>query len=150
MVTTIRITGLKEVEDFIIKIPKKIESAIFTEGSTFMNDMYKNMKMMAPVNTGFLKDQLSLSIKGKTITIDTGEAYYAVAQELGFPAHIIPIAYLEQHQMFPNIPGMYVKNTKSFANVKKNTPFIMPAFELAVQQLNSKLNQAMNIAFNNV
>jgi hypothetical protein len=149
LVTTIRITGLKEVEDMIIKLPSKIESGIYNEGKQFMNDMLKNMKMMAPVATGFLKDQLNMTIQGKTITIDTGEAYYAVAQEFGFPAHIIPMAYLDQHYEFPNLPGMFTKNTGGFVNVKKNTPFMMPAFEMALTQLNSRLGRALTTVFHN-
>jgi len=148
MVTTIRITGANEFINFAIKLTNNMEKAIFKEGSKFMNDMYKNMKMMAPVDTGFLKDQLNISIKGKTITIDTGEAYYAIDQELGFAPHIIPMAYMDQHRESPNMPGIYVKNTKSFVNVKKNTPFIFPAFELAIRQLDPRFDKALNSVIN--
>ena len=146
--SVIRINGIKDVGNYVVKLPKKEKDAIWNESKSFMDDMYNNIQLMAPHATGFLKSQISIKIWGpERIIIDFGDAYYAEAQDEGFPAHIIPIEYIEQHMGNPGMsPGIEVKNPFGFAKVGKNTPFITPAFEMALNQLNSRFSNALSKA----
>jgi len=146
MVTiNISIRGDKEVNAYLAKLPVKVRKEVFSECSSFMKDMYQNMVLRAPDYTGFLKSQLNLNNDGKSkITIDTGDAYYAIYQEIGFQPHIIPLKYISQHRLSPATSG--VETTGPFITVSKNTPFIGPAFEKTMAQINSRLDAALTRA----
>jgi len=141
----ITIKGDKEAMAYLAELPKKVAKVVFSESSDFMKDVYSNILVMVPRDTGFLASQINITNDGsKTITIDTGDAYYGIFQELGFTGHTIPVGYIGQHQLSPNTPGAYT--LPPFAYVSKNTPFIEPAFNAAISQLNPRLDMALTRA----
>lgn len=137
----IMIKGLERVQRLISKLPKEINLEINKKSSEFMAFVQKSAKLRAPRNTGFLADQIRVFKKGKTIVLNTGEAYYAHYQEFGFTPHVIPTEFIEQHAaLSPNIPGQFVFNPKGFARVARHKPFIFPALESGLSNLPNMLS----------
>lgn len=129
MTFTIKVTGLDKVQKFIAELPKELMIGVKKGGMEFMRFVQKSAKLRAPKVTGYMASQIKVkkSKGGNVITLDTGEAYYAYWQEVGFTLHIIPSAYFSQHVRSPNIPGIPETRFRKFARVSKHTPFMMPA-----------------------
>jgi len=139
---TVRIKGLRKVERLYAQLPQAINKQILRVSDVFMKEVQKSAKLRAPVETGFLKDQIQVRKRGKQIILDTGEAYYAYYQEFGFAPHIIPKEYFAQHVEAPNIPGRFVRRPSGFTLVSKHKPFIFPALEINLSKLPNMLLQA--------
>jgi hypothetical protein len=145
----IQITGLDKVQKFLAELPKQVENEVMNKSEEFMRLVQKFAKLRAPKYTGFLADQITVTKKGKVITLDTGQAYYAYYQEFGFTPHIIPADYFRQHMLYPNIPGTPVENISLFRLVRKNTPFLFPALKSGLNQLPMLLKSGLNNAIKN-
>jgi len=148
MVFTIKSKNMDKVIKFTAKLPKELMEGVKKGGMEFMRFVQKSAKLRAPRVTGFLSQQIKLkkSKKGNIITLDTGEAYYAYWQEVGFASHIIPSAYFSQHMGSPNIPGRPETRFRKFARVSKHTPFMMPALQVGMVNLPNILKRKIKEA----
>lgn len=148
MVVTVEITGLNEVKELLVNLPIKLNKAGEKSVSDFSEQTLKLMQLKAPIDTGFLRDQIKLEKKKSSeIIIHTGEAYYTYFQSFGYTPHIIPIEYIEQHRtLSPNIPGMPVKRPKAFVQVKRFTPFVSESLLQASQILPATLLKNFDMA----
>lgn len=130
--------GLNRVHRF----SKAIGPALEHHFDSGLNDFAKNLqakaKRRAPRDTGFLASQIKLiKTKKLNLSITTGEAYYAFAQEFGYSGHWIPNAYFNRHRTAPGVPGgaMGRIETRRFSFVSKHTPFIRPALDASIPRL---------------
>jgi hypothetical protein len=146
MVVQVRINGLDRVRRLLTKLPQNMDESVNSNTGYFMGTLQKSMKLRAPVYTGFLKDQITLTKVGENFVIDTGEAYYAYFQEFGFEPHMIPLDYLRQHMISPNVPGEFTSGVSVFRIVRKNKPFIYPALNASLANLSASLKSAVNNA----
>jgi len=150
MVIQIRIKGMEGVMKLASNLPKTMEIEIPKGMMEFAKAVQKSAKLRAPKATGFLASQIKVrKISPKTIHIDTGEAYYALAQEFGYTPHVIPVEYIRQHfEASPNVPGRFVSRPRKFVTVSKFTPFMFPALEANIPNLRNILGKKVNIAIN--
>ncbi len=126
--------GLKEFRMFTRRFPLTMEN-YSDEGMTqIAKNVQKSAKLRAPRFTGFLADQITLTKTRKNhLTVHTGEAYYAMAQEFGFKPHFIPRAWFARHVTAPAVPASALgrlspeEKKKGWAYVSKHKPFIRPA-----------------------
>jgi hypothetical protein len=146
MVVQIKITGLDRARKFIAKLPEEIEKEALLKSEQFMRDVMKSAKLRAPVDTGFLKSQLTIKKYGNTITLGTGDAFYAYFQEFGYRSHLIPFEYFEQHYSSPSTSGIFTSPISGFSYVKKSHPFIIPALEANLPKLPNMLMNGVNNA----
>jgi len=152
MVFTIRVNGLDKVQKFVAKLPKELIDGAKKGGDEFMRFVQKSAKLRAPRVTGFMASQIKIkkSKDGNVITLDTGEAYYAYWQEVGFTPHKIPTAYFNQHMRSPNIPGLPETRFRKFAWVSKHTPFMMPALASGMVNLPNILTRRIKEAIRKI
>lgn len=132
---------MNKVQKFTVRLSKEMTKEIMIVNKRFMKNVQKSAKLRAPRETGFLAGQIRVKMKGKFIILDTGEAYYAYYQEFGFRPHLIPREYFQQHRMSPNIPGQFVSSPRGYSFVGKSKPFMIPAMEINIAKLPTKLNQ---------
>jgi hypothetical protein len=149
MVIQIKITGLDKVYKLLQYTPDELDKEVLKKSEEFMRMLQKSIKLRAPRDTGFLASQINLYIKGKVITIDTGDAYYAYFQEFGFRPHFIPLEYFEQHYSSPATAGIPIYPTSGLMWVKKNKPFIYPAINATLPSLPNMMSNAVNTAIKN-
>lgn len=140
---TINITGLNELNTYLVNLPKKLDKELGKVNKNFASFVQKSAKLRAPQGpTGNLKD--SISIRGKndkiTISVDSPYAYF---QEFGFAPHMI----------YPNMDNRLGIKLKDLGIthplwVSHFQPFMQPALEAGLNHLPIWLNQATEKALN--
>ena len=140
----IRIKGMEGVIKLLENLPKSMEKQLPLALKEFAKEVQKSAKLMAPRATGFLASQIKVTqTSPKTITIDTGEAYYALFQEFGFAPHRIPVQYLEMHYSSPGLPAVKIPrgHVSGFITVSRFKPFMQPALYSNLPKLQNILRR---------
>lgn len=121
----VRVTfvGLKKLRTFFIKLPKELDRYLSGTNENFMEQVKVEARAKAPVDTGELKASIikapvrrGKNVKHWRLTVG---ANHGIPQEYGFTPHY---AYVRKSRKYPN-------NVPKTWFVKKNTPFVVPAFE---------------------
>jgi len=131
----IEVKGLKRVNRFLIQLPKKLDKELTRTNENFIDDIVMTAKARAPKDTGELKESIH---KVKTITKGkikqfkvVVDAPHAAFQELGFTPHAFYAdETLNSSKLSPN--RRYY--------VRKNTPFLVPAFDQEITKLTKRIN----------
>jgi len=142
---TFQVRGLKEVNRFLINLPKNMANEIEIGGETFMRNVQKSAKLRAPRWSGKLAQSISFKkIKGSIIlTVDSPYGYF---QEFGYKPHFVR-ASRSTRSGFKVRDWMNDKGaTGSGIFVKKFKPFITPALEINIAKLDILLNNHANKA----
>ena len=113
--------GLKDVHNFMIKLPKKLDEYLSKANKDFMEELASVAKELAPEDTGHLKESIKAlpvqktakNVKKWKVVV---EAEHGIYQEEGFTPHF---AFIRNSSKLA--PGRYW--------VEKNTPFVKPALE---------------------
>ena len=134
--------GINDFVKFTRRVPITMEN-YSDEGMTrIAKAVQKSAKLRAPRFTGFLADQITLvKTKKNHLSVHTGEAHYAMAQEFGFKPHYIPRAYFDRHKTAPAVPGgalgklSKAEKMKGWAYVRKHKPFIRPALAVNIPRV---------------
>ena len=139
MAITLKVTGMKKVENIFRNLPKEMQKEIGKNSMAFMKGVKKSAKLRAPRDTGETSDSIKLSKKGNKIALSVGTRA-ARFQEEGFKPHWI-------HSDM--IKGSNKLTKKGFFFVKKSKPFIQPALEKNIARLPSLLSQGTKRAISN-
>lgn len=139
MSSRIVVKRLDKTINRLINIPKKLKKEMDECNELFMLDVEKNAKLLAPVDTGFLRESIEMQPARKGEFVSQwkviADAPHADFQESGF----------QPHKFFANPNNGFnsskLEPYKSYF-VKKYTPFLEPAVELSLKSFNSKLNDA--------
>ncbi len=142
----VRIKGAKETFLFLKKLPVKANK----EGKKLTKRIARKIwsrarEIVAPFKTGSgdLKRSIQMiPIKGgKGWTVVAGRGLkrpYAFYQEKGFGAHIIV-----NNRLDPRVQGKWAKFGRKYL-VQRWTPYMAPAFNRAVREMDFELNKAAN------
>ena len=139
----IQIFGLKEVGQYLKDLSKQLEKEIILaqrDCAEMIAIEARNGAPESPLFGGAMKNSILRSNYGKTSRVFTSNPY-AVFQELGFTPHTI----------YPNMEnrmGIKLKDMgiKTPITVRKNTPFMQPAFDKGALRLPNMLEKAVNRA----
>jgi len=126
----IDIKGLKEVHRFFNRLPKEMDKELSKTNESFIIDVQRTAKKIAPKDTGWLRSSIVREPvrKGKFVKKWklVVEAPHGIHQEKGFKPHMV---YIRNSAKLA--PGFYF--------VKKNTPFMKPAVERNIQKFFNQL-----------
>ncbi len=156
MVAKIQVQGLKQVNKFLIELPKKMNKEIIDESSSFLKDVRKSAKLRAPRYTGYLASSIFIKKQGSKIVVLEVIAPYAHEQETGegLPREV-PKGQLKKsgwtHEASRTKGGLKKLGGKKVARpgffIKRSyKPFIKPALEKNLSKLAQKLSKATNRA----
>lgn len=137
----IRFNGLKEVHNFMIRIPKVLDEELTKTNQQFMEDLKNTAIAMAPKDTGELKSSIILEPVRKSTNVKIWKlvvnAPHGIYQEEGFTPHYVTIMNSSKLKT----PGRYF--------VSKWTPFMKPAFEKTEAKYLNMLEVSTNRAIAN-
>jgi len=144
----IKIKGLKELQSYLIKLPKKISTNLDKTNEQFMKDVRKSAKLRAPRDTTNTAKSIRIEKrKGKTnqyaLIVDSRAAIF---QELGFKPHWI---FIKKGYVYDKSGKSNQKTNKlsdGYHWVSKNKLFLIPALDANLVKLNNKLSKSMNKA----
>ena len=144
--------GIDKVRKTMFRLPSSMEWELDKGITEFARAVQKSAKLRAPRSTGFLADQIKVEkTKKGYVSITTGQAYYALAQEMGYKPHWIPVQYFERHRRSPNVPGgamgRVVNPTWPRGQVSKHKPFMRPAIVANVPKLPSYVGRIIEKAY---
>jgi len=131
--------GLKDVHNFMIKLPKKLDEYLSKANKDFMEELASVAKELAPEDTGHLKESIKAlpvqktakNVKKWKVVV---EAEHGIYQEEGFTPHFA-----------------FIRNSSKLVTprrywVSKWTPFMKPAFEKTEQKYLNMLKVSTNRA----
>jgi hypothetical protein len=136
--------GVKELITYLNRTIPSVEQHFDQGNGSFMNDVQRLARLLAPIDTGRLRDSIGLSgtiKRGATKQLKLiVNSPYGIFQEFGFEPH----AFLTD----PGRPGFATNKLPlgQVVYVKKWTPFIQPAIEKMLRTYDTKLNSRMNRA----
>ena len=137
MVLRFEVTGIDNVQKYLISLGPKEEKYLSNSNFEFMKKVNRSAKARAPRDTGHLANSIMITktiVKGSTHQFKIiSNAEHSIFQEEGFKPHFAPI--LNSSKL---IPGVYF--------VSKFTPFIKPALEFNLSNLPQQINMAMKEA----
>ena len=137
----IRVNNVEEVEKYLVSLPKKIDKELVYANTSFMTNVMKSAKRMAPVDTGSLRESIQLlpirrgmKVKKWQLAVKSPYAYF---QEEGFTPHSFYAG------------GSFNSSKLSPGKryfVSRWTPFVKPAVNEQIKTFPDKLNTAMGRA----
>ena len=137
----IQIHNVKEIETFMITLPKKLDIELTKNNTRFMERVRAGARARAPVDTGSLKESIKLEPmkKGKNVKkwkLVVGSPY-GLFQEEGFTPHrFYAGGAFNSSKMAPG---------QSYF-VSKWTPFVKPALENELRTFGKKIDKSIRRA----
>lgn len=156
----IKINGLKEVNQFLIELPKKLEKEIDKTNGQFMKDVRKSAKLRAPRYSGELANSIIVD-KIKNGYILSVQSPYAYEQETGegLPRLVSIKELTGSGWLSKPFGGVNASGTqgglskgggksgkKGFFIKRHYKPFVKPALEHNISKLNQQLSEATDKA----
>lgn len=140
MVMNISINGVRQVNHFVLALPKNLDKDIMNSSEEFARAVQKSAKLRAPRNTGALAKSITVKRGNNKIEI-TVDSPYGIFQEQGFTPHWV-------HTGMPNRSGGTIGSAlkmrrRGFVFVRGFKPFIVPALEQGLNMLPILLNRAV-------
>ncbi|MFW6122512.1 MAG: hypothetical protein ACOC80_16655 [Petrotogales bacterium] len=156
-ILSMKAKGIDRVRRTYFRLPKSVQKAVMDNLSDFMKKVQKSAKLRARMgrkfSVGKMAEEINFRKYGKnSLILDTGDAYYAHAQEFGFAPHWIPFQWIYSHMLSGGNtkPGEFVDNPQ-WIRVSKHKPFIRPALNKYISKLpNTSKKAAREIVSNAV
>lgn len=130
------------VEKFIISLPKKIRKELYRNNSRFMLKVKDGAKRRAPVDTGSLKESITLLPVRKGKKVNKWKlavnSPYGLFQEAGFTPHSFFAG--EGFNSSKLAPG-------SSYFVSKWTPFVKPSLDAEIKFFMDSIDKSMKRSF---
>ena len=133
---TMQIKGLSNTQEYL----KKVQVRLPAELSSLRNKLTREMSMQifntAPMDTGFLRRNIRVSMTRDTGTISITGVPYVLPVEYGFKRHLIPLEYIYLHHASPGARADRIEPVTGFVWVQgAPTHFIANAFKKTVDKL---------------
>lgn len=136
----IKVSGIRNVNRYMARLPKNVNDEVAKAGETFMRFVQKSAKLRAPRWTGQLANSILFNKVSKSMTL-TVKSPYGVFQEFGFKPHFVN-ANTSTRSGFRIGDWMRERGISSSGIlVRKHKPFITPALERGLSNLDVLLNQ---------
>lgn len=142
MVIKISVRGLARVNEFITKLPKKMDNEMNKKSIEFARNTQKSAKLRAPRFSGQLAESISVRTGKNQIKI-TVESPYGMFQEFGFTPHFLPRGMVV-HGGYRISDWMSSKGLTGTGIIPSGQPhpFIIPALKINLAKLPTMLTNA--------
>jgi hypothetical protein len=138
MAFKVDLIGLKQVQDALKDIDDKLKQDVGEELNASALNIQNSAKRLAPVDLGFLRNNIALFAQSKlTYTVES-KAKYSPYIEFGTGAEVnVPAGYEDLAMMFKG------KGRRTI-NIRPQ-PFLIPSFEVEVPKLIERLKKLLNV-----
>lgn len=134
----INLTGLKDVQDALKDIDINVKKDLGNEINASALNIQSNAKRLAPVDLGFLRNNIALvPISDLTFSVEA-KAKYSPYIEFGTGAEVsIPAGY-------EDLAKLYKGKNRRKINIRPQ-PFLIPSFEREKPKLIQRLKKLLNV-----
>jgi hypothetical protein len=129
----IEIKGLHKLNGYLRGLPRRLRNELRREAESFMLDVKKSAKLMAPRDTGELASSIVVDEVGRNSWVLRVLARHGVFQEEGFAPHWVHSDLIGNSNKLLGT---------GFFFVSKSKPFVAPALENNLSRLSQRLSKA--------
>lgn len=135
---SVNLTGLKDIQDALKDIGGKLKEDVGNEINASALNIQNSAKRLAPVDLGFLRNNIALVAQNPLTYTVEARAKYSAYIEFGTGAEVnVPAGYEDLAMMFKG------KGRKTI-NIRPQ-PFLIPSFEVEVPKLIERLKKLLNV-----